>query len=68
MGFPGVLVVKKAPANAGGSGLDPWVSEIPWRRAKQPTLVVLPGESHGQRSLAGYTSQGCKELDTTVVT
>ena len=31
----------------------------------QPTPVFLPGESHGQRSLAGYSSWGCKELDTT---
>ena len=32
---------------------DPWVSKIPWRRAWQLTLVFLPGESHGQRSLVG---------------
>ena len=32
-------------------GLDPWVRKIPWRRAWQPTPVLLPGESHGQRSL-----------------
>ena len=32
-----------------------WVRKIPWRRACQPTLVFLPGESHGQRSLAGYS-------------
>ena len=31
----------------------------------QPTPVFLPGESHGQRSLAGYRPQGCKESDTT---
>ena len=34
---------------------DPWVGKIPWRRAWQPTPVLLPGESHGQRSLAGYS-------------
>ena len=34
---------------------DPWVGKIPWRRAWQPTPVFLPGESHGQRSLAGYS-------------
>jgi len=33
---------------------DPWVGTIPWRRAWQPTPVFLPGESHEQRSLAGY--------------
>ena len=38
---------------------------IPWRRAWQPTPVFLPGESHGQRNLEGYSPQSCKELDTT---
>ena len=33
-------------------GFDPWVGRIPWRRNWQPILVLLPGESHGQRSLA----------------
>ena len=33
----------------------PWVRKIPWRRAWQPTPVFLPGESHGERSLAGYS-------------
>ena len=32
----------------------PWVGKIPWRRAWQPTPIFLLGESHGQRSLAGY--------------
>ena len=41
---------------------------IPWWRAWQPTSVLLPGESHGQRSLAGYSPYGHKELDTTEVT
>jgi len=36
----------------------PWVGKIPWRRAWQPTPVFLPGESHGQRSLAGYSPWG----------
>ena len=42
---------------------DPWVWKIPWRREWLPILVFLPGESHGQRSLAGYGPQGHKELD-----
>ena len=33
---------------------DPWVKKIPWRREWQPTPVLLPGESHGQRRLVGY--------------
>ena len=45
--------------------LDPWVRKIPWRRKWQPTPVFLPGESHGQRSLEGYSSWGHKELDVT---
>ena len=44
---------------------DPWVKKIPWRRAWQPTQVFLPAESHEQRSLAGYSPWGHKELDTT---
>ena len=39
---------------------DPWVRKIPWRRKWQPTPVFLPGESHGKRSLVGYSPQGCK--------
>ena len=34
-------------------GFDLWVGKIPWRRAWQPTQALLPGESHGQRSLVG---------------
>ena len=37
-------------------GFHPWVGKIPWRRKWPPTPVFLPGESHGQRSLAGYGS------------
>ena len=43
----------------------PWVRKIPWRRAWQPTPVFLPGKSHRQRSLSGYSPWGCKESDTT---
>jgi len=50
-------VVKNLPANAGDKrhGFNPWVRKIPWGRAQQPTPVFLPRESHGQRSLAGYS-------------
>ena len=44
---------------------DPLVGKIPWRRKWQPTLVVLPGESHGWRSLVGCSPWGHKESDTT---
>ena len=46
-------------------GFDLWVRKIPWSREWQPTPVCLPGESHGQRSLAGYSPWGHIELDTT---
>ena len=46
-------------------GSDPWVGKIPWRRKWQPTPAFLPGESHGGRSLVGYSPRGCKESDTT---
>ena len=39
--------------------------EYPWRRKWQPTPVFLPGESHGERSLAGYSPWGPTALDTT---
>ena len=44
---------------------DPWVGKIPWRKEWQPTPVFLPGESHGQRSLAGYSPWGHEEMDMT---
>ena len=43
-------------------GPDPWVSIL---SPKHPTSVFLPGEFHGQRSLAGYSLQDHKELDMT---
>ena len=46
-------------------GFDPWFGKIPWRRGWQPTPVFWPGESHGQRSLAGGSIWGHKEADTT---
>ena len=55
------LVVKNPPANAGGirdMGLIPGWRRFPWRRAWQPTPVFLPGESQGQRRLAGYSTMG----------
>ena len=49
-------------------GFHPWVGKIPCRRAWQPTPVFLPGESHGQRSLAGYSPWSHKESGKTEVT
>ena len=47
---------------------NPWIGKISWRRKYPPMLVLLfffSGKSHGQRSLVGYSSWGCKELDIT---
>ena len=63
-----VLVVKNPAANAGDvrdTGSVPGSGKIPWRRAWKPIPVFLPGESHGQRSLAGYSPWGHEEFDTT---
>ena len=49
-------------------GFHPWVRKVSWRRARQPTPVLLPGESHGQRSLASYSPQGHTDLDMTKAT
>ena len=48
----------KASAYRAADRFDPWVGKIPWRRAWQPTPVFLPGESRGQRTLAGYSPWG----------
>ena len=42
---------------------NPWVGKI-WRRKWQPTSIFLPGKSHGQRSLVGYSPRDRKESDT----
>ena len=61
------LVAENPLAKAGDikrHGFPPWVGTIPWRRAWQPTSALLPGESHGQRSLAGCSPRGRAESDT----
>ena len=40
-------------------GFIPWVRKIPWKRKWKPAPVFLPGKSHGQRSLMGYSEWGC---------
>ena len=44
---------------------DLWEGKIPWRKKSLPTPLFLPGEFHGQMSLAGYSPWGHTELDTT---
>ena len=55
MGFPCSSVGKESAAMQ-ETGFDFWVRKIPWRRKWQPIPLFLPGESHGQRSLAGYST------------
>ena len=54
-------MVKRCP-QWGRPGFNPWVGKIPWKREWHPTPVFLPGKSHGQRSLVGYSPWGRKEL------
>ena len=68
MGFPGGTSGKEPTYQSRRPRFNPWVGKIPWRRAWQPTPVFLPGESHGQRSLVGYSPWGGKESDMTKVT
>ena len=49
-------------------GFDQWVGEIPWKKKQQLTPVFLPEKSHGQRSLAGYSPQGCKGVGHNLAT
>ena len=60
-----VAQMVKNPPQCRIPGLDPWVGKIPWRREWLPTPVFLPGEFHGQGSLAGYSPWGYKESGTT---
>ena len=61
LGFPGGSEVKASASNAGDLGSIPGLGRREWL----PTPVFLPGESHGQRSLAGCSAWGPTELDRT---
>ena len=63
---PVVLVVKESACQCGRCkrwGFTAWVGKIPWSRKWYPTPEFLPGNVHGQGSLAGYSPWGHKELD-----
>ena len=64
-GLPWWLSGKESACQRRRLRFDPWVRKIPWRRKCQPTPVSLPGERHGQWSLAGYNPWSYKESDTT---
>ena len=67
-GLPRWLSGKESACQCGRHGFGPWVGKIPWRRKWQFTPVFLPGESHGQRSLAGYSPWGLKRVRLNLVT
>ena len=57
-----MLQCKETTCQSRRCRFDPWVGKIPWRRKWQRSLVFLPGESHGQRSLEGYSPWGCNRF------
>ena len=63
--FPGGSDSKESSCNAGDPDSIPGLGRSPGEKKWQPMPVFLPGEAHGQRSLAGYSPQGCKESDRT---
>ena len=59
LGFPGDSCGRESACQCRRGWFSPWVGKISWRRKWQPTPVFLPGKSHGQRSLVGYSPWGC---------
>ena len=66
-GFPGVIAVKTLPANEGDSRDTSLIAGSGRSLGEEngSTPVFLPGKFHGQKSLASYSPQSCKESDTT---
>ena len=64
VGLPRWVSGKDSTCNSG----DTWFGKIPWRRKWHPTPVFLPGKSHGQRNLAGYSPSGCRRVGRDLVT
>ena len=60
LGLPWWLRGKESACQCRRHKFNPWVRKIPWRRKWQPTPVFLPGEFHGQRSLASYNPWGLR--------
>ena len=70
-GFPGVPSGKEPACQYRRHkrpGFNPWIGKTPWRRERQPAPVFLPRKFHRQKSLAGYSPQGYKELGMIKVT
>ena len=64
-GLPWWLSGKEFTRQCRRHEFNPWVGKIPWRRKWQPTPVVLPRRSQGQRSLVGYSPWVTKSRDST---
>ena len=60
--IPWWLSDKESACQCRRHGFNPWVGKITWRRKWQPTPGFLPGKSHGQRSLSGYSPWGDKRV------
>ena len=60
-------MVKNLPVRL-GPRIKPWVGKIPWRNEWQPTPTFLPGKSHRQRSLAGYSPWGPERVGHDIAT
>ena len=65
MGSPGGSDGKESACNAADPGSIPGLGRSTGEEKWLPTPLLLPGESHGQKSLLGYSPWGRKELDTT---
>ena len=64
-GLPWCLSGRESACQCRRHRFGPWVRKTPWRKKWQPTLIFLPGKSHGQRSLVGYSPWGRIESDAT---
>ena len=62
MGFPGGSDGKDSACSVGDQSLSPGLGKISWMRKWQPFSVLLPGKSHGQRSLVGYSLMGSQRV------
>ena len=64
LGIPMWLSGKEPAGQRRRPGFDPFIGKITWRTEWLPTPVFLPGKSHGQRGLEGYTVQGVAKSQT----
>ena len=64
-GFPGGSAGKESACNAGDLGSIPGLGRSPGGRKWQPTPIILPGKSHGQRNLVGYGAWCHQQSDMT---